>query len=201
MPLITTHFDMMNRPLVVIASGGVIETALLPYHLVHLRSFFELDVAVAVSTAALQFTTLTALQAISCSPVFHEGQPIHPLTQEPMHIALSNPAVLVIYPASGRILTSCATGLITCPVTRLFAFTPKDRIIIGACLHPKMDHRIYQPSLDMLSKLGCLVIEQTDSSKGSLWPKIEEAIAVRLSDCKRPEGETLSETLYLGSRR
>lgn len=191
----------MSRRLVVIASGGIIETALLPYHLVHFRSFFDLDVAVAVSPAALQFATLTALQAISSSPVFHEGQPFHPVTLEPMHIALSDPAALVIYPASGRILTSCATGLITCPVTRLFAFTPKDRIIIGACLHPKMDHRIYQPSLDALSKLGCLVIEQSGSSPRSLWPKIEMAIAERLPDSIRADRESSSETLWLGNRR
>jgi phosphopantothenoylcysteine synthetase/decarboxylase len=183
-------FVMPSRPLVVVAAGGILETALLPYHLVHLQSFFDVSVAVALSPSALHFVTETALRAISRFPVFHEGHVFDPSTQNPLHISYSKSTLLIIYPASARIVASCALGLVTCPVTRLFAFTPKNRIVIGTFLHPNMEIAIYRPHLQVLAAMGCKVLQYDPgrSSGGSLWPEVEATIAERLPTCVRGGG-------------
>lgn len=160
---------------IVVAAGGVIETALLPYNLVHLLSCVDIAVSTAISPSAEKFVTETALHAITKKLVYHENQLFDPLTGKPLHIAYSEADLLVLYPATARIIAQCALGEVTCPVTRLFAFTPKAQILIAPAIHPRMDNRIYQPHLDRLKELGCHVINQwrEDGSEYSLWSQIE----------------------------
>jgi len=171
-----------GTPWIVIAAGGTLETALLPYHLIHLKSFFEIDVSVAVSPAALNFVTETALKAITGMPVYHEELRFDPITGKPLHLRYSEANLLVIYPASARILVQCALGEITCPVTRLFSFSPKERILISPALHPRMDPQIYHRHLKKLRNLGCTVLGTSTgiNSSHSPWPQVEHEIAERL---------------------
>lgn len=168
---------------VVIAAGGTIETSLLPYHLVHLKSHLEIEVAVAISPAAQKFVTHTALRAITGKPVYYENQDFDPVTGRPMHLYYSEADVLVIYPASVRILVQCAIGEITCPVTRLFAFSPKDKVVILPFIHPRMDSQIYQEHIDKLSDLGCTVLtsQKEMQQSQSPWLCVEQEIAKRLA--------------------
>jgi len=167
---------------IVVAAGGVIETALLPYNLVHLLSCVDITVSIAISPSAEKFVTETALQAITKKAVYHEEKIFDLLTGQPLHLAYSNSDLLVLYPATARIIAQCALGEITCPVTRLFAFTPKEKILIAPAIHPRMDKRIYQPHLDKLTELGCQVLNQyqEDSSPYSLWSQIELKVAEML---------------------
>jgi phosphopantothenoylcysteine synthetase/decarboxylase len=168
---------------VVIAAGGVIETALLPYNLLHLISCVDLTISTAISPSAEKFVTETALHAITKKVVYHEDQLFEPCTGKPLHIAYSESDLLILYPATARIIVQCATGEITCPVTRLFAFTPKNKILIAPAIHSRMDMRIYQPHLERLQDLGChvLVQNQDTSCPYSLWAEIELKIAELLS--------------------
>jgi phosphopantothenoylcysteine synthetase/decarboxylase len=164
---------------VVIAAGGVIETALLPYNLLHLISCVDLTISTAISPAAQKFVTETALHAITKKAVYYEDRLFEPCTGKPLHIAYSESDLLILYPATARIITQCAIGEITCPVTRLFAFTPKSKILIAPAIHSRMDMRIYQPHLERLQDLGCHVLtqHQDTSCPYSLWADIELKIA------------------------
>jgi phosphopantothenoylcysteine synthetase/decarboxylase len=164
---------------VVVAAGGVLETALLPYNLLHLVSCVDITVSTAISPAAQKFVTETALYSITKKVVYHENQLFDPLTGKPLHLAYSESDLLVLYPATARIIAQCAIGEVTCPVTRLFAFTPKDKILIAPAIHSRMDTRIYKPHLKRLQDLGCHVLSQPqdDSSPFSLWSEIELTIA------------------------
>lgn len=168
---------------VVVAAGGVIDTALLPYNLLHLTSCVDITVSTAISPSAQRFVTETALYAITKKAVYHENQLFDPFTGKPLHLSYSESDLLVLYPATARIIAQCALGEITCPVTRLFAFTPKDRILIAPAIHPRMDMRIYQPHLDKLRDLGCQVLSQEheESSPYSLWSQVELKIADMLT--------------------
>jgi phosphopantothenoylcysteine decarboxylase / phosphopantothenate---cysteine ligase len=167
---------------IVVAAGGVIETSLLPYNLVHLRSCVDITVSTAISPAAEKFVTSTALQAITKNLVYQEQQLFDPLTNKPLHIAYSEADLLILYPATARIIAQCALGEVTCPVTRLFAFTPKERILIAPAIHSRMDKRIYYPHLNKLQELGCHVLNQHQEEDAlySLWSHIELKIAEML---------------------
>lgn len=181
---------------VVIAAGGVIETALLPYNLLHLISCVDIHISTAISPSAQKFVTETALYAITKKAVYHESQIFDPLTGKPLHLDYSESDLLILYPATARIISQCALGEVTCPVTRLFAFTPKNKILIAPAIHSRMDMRIYQPHLQKLQDLGCNVLNQSqdDSSPYSLWSSIELKIAEMLEVEKQAlpkEGITL----------
>jgi phosphopantothenoylcysteine synthetase/decarboxylase len=173
---------------IVVAAGGVIETALLPYNLLHLTSCVDITVSTAISPAAQKFVTETALYSITKKAVYHESQLFDPLSGKPLHLAYSESDLLVLYPATARVIAQCAIGEVTCPVTRLFAFTPKDKILIAPAIHSRMDMRIYQPHLTKLQDLGCHVLTQPqdDSSAFSLWSEIELKIAEMLKTETHP---------------
>jgi phosphopantothenoylcysteine synthetase/decarboxylase len=164
---------------IVVAAGGVIETAFLPYNLAHLMACVDVTVSTAISPSAEKFVTETALHALTKNVVYHEQQLFDPLTGKPLHLAYSEADLLVLYPATARIIAQCALGEVTCPVTRLFAFTPKERILIAPAIHPRMDKRIYQPHLDRLQELGCHVLNQQQEEfvLYSLWSHIELKVA------------------------
>lgn len=183
---------------IVVAAGGAIETALLPYNLVHLLSCVDIAVSAAISPSAGKFVTETALHAITKKVVYREDQLFDPLTGKPLHLAYSEADLLVLYPATGRIIAQCALGEITCPVTRLFAFTPKERILIAPAIHPRMDKRIYQPHLDKLNDLGCHVLQGQDDSPYSLWSQVELKVAEML-EAERLATPTKALTLWSAS--
>jgi hypothetical protein len=178
-----TQFE---KPFVVIAASGVIETALLPYHLVHLKSHYNIKLAVAVTPSAFDFVTNTALHAISQHIVYDNNMRFDPISGKPWHIILSSADLLVLYPASARIIAQCANGEITCPVTRLFAFTEKKRIAVCPALHPNFDIRIYINHLDMLDRLGCNILAHRlgDRIEPPSWDAVESFIQKELNIVK-----------------
>jgi hypothetical protein len=94
---------------------------------------------------------------------------------------------VILYPATPRIISQAALGQITCPVTRVFAFTPKPRIIIAPFLHPDLDTQIYEPHLEALRALGCSVLQH--DGKSSPWRQVAAGIgaALELSYVERDE--------------
>jgi phosphopantothenoylcysteine decarboxylase/phosphopantothenate--cysteine ligase len=150
-----------HKPHVVIACGGTIETALLPGRVLFLRSDFDLNVTAAVSSGALEFVTRTAMHGVSGRDVYHQNAQFD-ADGVPMHLSLGRADALVLYPATARILAECASGSVTDPVTRLFAFTPKERVAIAPAIHAQMDPRPYREHLERLRKLGCTVLGGDD---------------------------------------
>lgn len=170
---------------IVIGAGGALETAMLPFHSLRLRvQFRDLSVRIALTPGAEQFVTALALQSISNDEVYTEDHPIDSATQKPMHMLLSTADLLVLYPCTGRIIAACALGLITCPVTRLFAFTPKDRIVVTPYLHPNMATTLYIDYIAKLQELGCTVVLPENGSlqwtDESAWTATELAVVKRL---------------------
>jgi phosphopantothenoylcysteine synthetase/decarboxylase len=165
-------------PTVVFAAGGSIETALLPHRLLFFRADHEVALAAAVSAGALDFVTPIALAGVTGAVVYGPDQRFEPGTARPAHLALAEADALVLHPATARILAECATGAVTCPVTRLFAFTPKDRIVVAPAIHPRMDLRIYAPHAERLRSLGCTVLG--GERLFSTWHEIEQHLVARL---------------------
>jgi phosphopantothenoylcysteine synthetase/decarboxylase len=172
-----------EKPFVVIAASGVIETALLPYHLVHLKAHYNLKTAVAITPNGYEFATCTALRAISQHPVYDKNASFDTASEKPWHIVLSGADLLVLYPASARVIAQCANGEITCPVTRLFAFTEKARIVICPALHPRFDMRIYIRHLDILENLGCHILARGIGERLELpsWDIVEAFVEQKLN--------------------
>jgi hypothetical protein len=83
------------------------------------------------------------------------------------------------------VLASCALGLITCPVTRLFAFTPKDRVAFAPAIHPDMDLRLYAPHAAALRALGCVVLGGDDLFAS--WRDAVDHVEQRLAPTRRRE--------------
>jgi phosphopantothenoylcysteine decarboxylase/phosphopantothenate--cysteine ligase len=176
-----------TRPWIVIASGAALETSLLPYHIVNLIAHYDLDVSVALSPNALEFVTPLALQAITKRHVYVSNTQLDSRTSEPLHLVCARADLVILYPATPRIISQAALGQITCPVTRVFAFTPKPRIIIAPFLHPDLDTQIYEPHLEALRALGCSVLQH--DGKSSPWRQVAAGIgaALELSYVERDE--------------
>lgn len=161
----------------VIASGGTIETALLPGRVLFLRADFGVDVRLALSPGALEFMTLTAARAVTGREVYHQNAQFD-AGGAPMHLALAQAEALVVYPATARILAECAAGSVTCPVTRLVAFTPFDRVAIAPAVHAQMDPRPYRRHLERLAELGCTVLGGDDLHAD--WATVKGWLVARL---------------------
>lgn len=172
-----------RTPWVVFAAGGALETAFLPKRIFDLRADRLLRTSVAVSRGALEFVTKVAMAAVSGGPIYEASAELdgHGV---PLHTRLSEADLLVLHPATGRILAESALGIVSCAVTRLFAFTPKDRIVVAPALHPNMDRRIYDEHLKRLRGLGCTVLGGEDAFAS--WAEVESHIVARLSLAKRP---------------
>lgn len=151
----------MNSPRCVIACGGTIETALMPGRVLFLRADFHVNVHVALSPAALDMVTLTAMRAVSGADVYHQNAQFD-AAGAPLHLSLGTADAVVVYPATARILAECAAGSVTDPVTRVVAFTPKERIAIAPTVHPRMDPRPYRKHIETLRELGCTVLGGDD---------------------------------------
>jgi phosphopantothenoylcysteine synthetase/decarboxylase len=180
---------LADKRRIVVAAGGTLDTALLPYRLVHLMARFDVCVAAAVSPGGLQFVTEAALMGVTGNIVYHEDNRFHPCTGLPLHIDYGDAEVLVVYPASARVVAQCAIGEVTCPVTRLFAFTPKERVVLAPALHPRMMRGLYEGHIEKLGRMGCSIIE---AEVGSAWPEIEKEVGKRLNlVAKNDPGEML----------
>lgn len=151
-----------REPHVVFAAGGALETAFLPQRLFDLRADHRVALTVALSAGALDFVTPTAMSAVAGSTVYLASTELDP-AGVPRHLRLAEAHMLVVYPATARIVAECALGIVSCTVTRLFAFFPKDRVCIAPAIHPKMDARIYAPHLARLRELGCAVVGGEDA--------------------------------------
>lgn len=163
---------------VVLGIGGAIETAIVPYHIARLRAANpEISVNTAVSDGALQFLTKTALRGISTNDVYCSDRKFDQ-SGVPFHLSHSRHDLLVIYPATARIIAEMALGIISCPVTRLFAFTNKKQVIITPYLHEDMCWSLYIEHLEKLSSVGCNIIMPQEHSwkKESAWVKTGQAI-------------------------
>lgn len=160
------------------ASGGIIETALLPYKLSYLLAHYDIEVRLAVSPAAREFVTITALQGISGKPVYYTNSQFHERSGLPLHLALTESDLMVVYPATARLIAEMALGVITCPVTRVFAFTPKCKIVIAPMIHELMESRIYRPHIETLKSIGCTVLGE--GSLRTSWYVTEQAIVKML---------------------
>lgn len=174
---------------IVFAAGGSIETALLPYRLLYFRADYGVALSAAASPGALEFVTRTSLAAVTGDPVYDADARFDPGSARPAHLSLSEADRLVVYPATARILAQCALGEITCPVTRLFAFTPKDRVVVAPAIHARMDARLYEGHVDRLRSVGCAVLG--DRSLATTWAEIEEHLAAELGLRKSTAGGTV----------
>ncbi|MCK6543285.1 hypothetical protein L6Q79_11460 [bacterium] len=162
---------------ITIASGGVIATSFLPLYLYALRIEYNIQVNVALSPEALNFVTLPSMRAISGGVVYTKNVQFDS-NNLPLHITLSQSDLLILYPASARIIAQCATGEINCCVTRLFAFTPKEKIIICPILHPQMERQLYQPHITKLESLGCKIIGSIEEAPN--WVQIQNFFIKKL---------------------
>lgn len=177
------------HPRITVAAGGTIETALLPYHLVHLRAHYEVETRVALSHEAQHFVTKLAIRGITKSEVYVDNDQFDD-AGAPLHLALSTCDLLVIYPCTPRVISEAANGAVSCCVTRLFAFTPKERIVVAPHIHPQLASSLYEMHLDRIEELGCLVL-RTDTLWAP-WSDVELAIEHKLGLTRRiPEQEVI----------
>ncbi|MBX3230977.1 MAG: hypothetical protein KIT84_36570 [Labilithrix sp.] len=181
-------------PTVVLAAGGSLETAMLPQRLLYLRADYGVEVRAAVSAGALEFVTRTALMGVTGSFVYEPDTRFAPGSAVPVHLSLADADLLVLHPATARVLSQCALGEVTCPVTRLFAFSAKDRILVAPAIHPRMDRRIYEPHVARLRDLGCEVLGGPDL--WATWHDAETRIVARLGLTKKTRtGDVLLDEL------
>lgn len=167
----------MSSPPVTIASGGAIETALLPYRLVHLLQHLnDLEVRAALSPRAEDMVSSLALEALTHNPVYVEDSRLNPRTGRPFHLDYAD-GVVVMYPATARMIAQCALGIIACPATRVFAFAEKQRVVVCPALHPRMDAGLYADHVKRLASLGCRVISGGAGLALARWSHVESAIA------------------------
>ena len=182
-----------GEPHLVVAAGGALETAFLPQRLFALRADHAVRVSVALSARALDFVTTTALRGVTGREVYVRNDQWAGAV--PMHLALRRADLLLLAPATARILAACATGLVDDAPTRLFAFTPKERVVVAPALHPHLDRRIYAPHLERLAELGCAIVGGED--RFASWADARDAVVARLGLRRRPvgSGPTLLESL------
>ncbi|EDX82958.1 Flavoprotein [Synechococcus sp. PCC 7335] len=168
----------------VIAAGGALETALLPYYVVRLLTTTSLSVRVVLSPHALDFVTPTALQGLTEHPVYTEQIKFHPLSGKPMHLAFADTDLLLVYPATCRVIAEAALGIVSCPVTRVIAFSPKEKVIMVPYLHTAHHQMVYREHLGQLRRQGCEVVMPSDNDlcwkTESAWVAARRIIHERL---------------------
>lgn len=166
---------------VTIAAGGVVGTAFLPYHLARMRiEMPSVTLRTALSPGGERFVTPLALRAVTGVPPYTDDVEFEPVSGHPIHLEYASSDLLVLYPASARILASVAAGIVSCPVTRLFAFGRKDRTIVCPSLHPDMSDSIYRRHVELLEQVGTVVVRPDD---GLHWtrrhPWVETLATIR----------------------
>lgn len=175
-----------SRRRVVIAAGGAIETALLPSHLARLSPWRDLfDIQMVLSDGGARLVSADALRAITRMPVHDSADLVDPQCNEPFHISLSRSALLVVFPATARIIAAMALGIVECPVTRIFAFFDKSNVLVTPYLHPAMSVELYRPHLATLERIGTKLIlpQQADQliwDEENAWLATERAMLERM---------------------
>lgn len=187
----------VDAPRCVIASGGSIETALLPGRVLALRADYDLDVGCALSRGALDFVTRTAIHGVSGRAPYVDRRQFD--AGAPVHLAWRDAAVCVLHPATARILAEVAAGSVTCVVTRLAAFTPPDRLVIAPAIHPDLDPRPYRAHVDALRARGIEVIGGDDLHAS--WDDVERHLVARLALVRRTPTAVIRLDELLARRR
>ena len=160
-----------------LAAGGALETALLPYYIVRLLTTTPLSVRVALSQHALDFVTPTALQGLTGNLVYTEAMRFHPLSGRPMHLEFSDTDLLLVYPATCRVIAEASLGIISCPVTRTIAFSPKEKVVIVPYLNVAHHQLTYKEHLSRLTSQGCEVV--VPLSEDLVWQSESAWVAAR----------------------
>jgi len=188
--------DNAKKPWIIIASGATIETAFLPYRVLELAANYGIRISVALSPDAVEFVSPMVLNALTQYPVYHSNTQLDPQSGLPIHRAWMQADLLLIYPSSARIIAQCALGAVTCAVTRLFAFMPKDRIIVAPAIHPDMEKSLYDGHIATIKRIGCQVVGGNDY--WASWREVENAIVERLhlSRIRMPATDVLIDKLY-----
>jgi phosphopantothenoylcysteine synthetase/decarboxylase len=173
----------MGPPWIVLAAGGALEASFLPYRVFTLRAALEARITVALSGGARELTSEVALEALTGAPVYRDVAQLDD-ARLPLHASWSSADLLVLSPATARIVAECALGIVRCAPTRLFSFTPKERIVVAPALHPSMDRRIYEPHVRRLAELGCTVLGGDDLFVA--WDDVVRHVRDRLALRARP---------------
>jgi phosphopantothenoylcysteine synthetase/decarboxylase len=176
--------------MVVLACGGTIETAFLPYKIAHFIAHYRVDVHVAMSREARKFATLTAMRAITGHEIYTRNVQFQGPSGTPLHLAWSAPEQLAVYPATARIVAEFAIGSITCPVTRLFAFTEKSKIVVVPQIHQQLHAEVYEKHLQAISDMGCTVLGS--ASKSADWRQMELLVASRIGVLRHESPEKIN---------
>ncbi|CAO3439657.1 flavoprotein [Azospirillum argentinense] len=171
-------------PSIVFGMGGTLDTSLMPYRLTQLRAFLpQLTVRTALSVAAERFATSTALRGITGTQVATaSGDPFCAETGMPLHLSLADADMVVVFPATPRILVEAALGSISCPVTRLVAFARKEGVVVCPSLHPRLVSSVYAEHLERLTAMGCLVLP-ADLDPAAGWKRIFALVSARFPGC------------------
>ena len=159
-----------------------------------LRADYEVRLWSAVSERALDFVTPMALGAVCENTVYRSNDQLAS-DRRPLHVVARDADALVLHPATARIIAQCALGEVTCAVTRLFAFTPKDRVVVAPAIHPYLERSIYEPHVRRLRDLGCTVLGGDDLFAS--WADVRDHLCERLALKRRttPWGPVLLKKL------
>lgn len=175
-----------------LALGGCLETATVPHHALRLLAAHPgLSLHFSVTRRALDFVTPTALEGLSKTPVYGPDDRFDPKQRQPFHLHGRELDLLVVYPATARLIAEMALGIPSCPVTRLVAFTAKPKILVTPYLHPAMEPALYQPHLAVLRRCGCQLVlpsRGTMWSTESAWDSTRRALGRRLRLAEAKEG-------------
>lgn len=175
-----------DNPWLIVAAGATLETSFLPNRLLDLQVDYEVSVTAALSGAARDFVAPIPLAAVTGGPVYHDNAQLDAASGAPLHAVLCQADLLVLYPASARIIAQCALGIIECAPTRLFAFMDKSKVVVAPALHPAMDRRLYEPHFETLRSLGCEVLPAADGHVS--WADVVSHVSSRLSLKKQAVG-------------
>lgn len=184
----------MAAPSLVFGLGGTIETAFVPLRLFELLADYAVESGVALTREAETFVSPVALEGLTGRAPYRGNAQFE--AGVPVHLSWAEALLLVIVPGTARLLTECAGGSITCPVTRLFAFTDKARIVFAPALHPRFDLRIYRPQLERLRELGVTVLGGEDGHAD--WAELRQVLLERLQP---PRREGAGRTVLLDALR
>lgn len=172
---------------ITVACGGAVETAFLPGRLLDLRTRYGLEVRTACSERALDFVTPTALRAVTThAPVLPQTRWAEDGT--PAHLSLAASDLVVVTPATARIIAEGAIGSVTCPVTRLIAFTPWERLVIAPAIPPALDPEVYRPHLASLAARGCSILGGDDLFAS--WRDVVDHLRERLDLVAIPSSDS-----------
>ncbi|MNF94762.1 bifunctional phosphopantothenoylcysteine decarboxylase/phosphopantothenate synthase [compost metagenome] len=118
------------------------------------------------------------LKAISKSQVYYKNKQLDNDSKLPLHKIFAAADLVVVYPATPRILVEAHNGAITCPVTRTIAFAPAERVLICPAIHPDLNLSVYKSAIQNLIDRNFTVIG-ADTGIAS-WAEVEIAIETML---------------------